>query len=573
MKDLSVIGEDLFNKIRGRFSNITIGNENGEITNVPEQARFFEFNYTETKNDLGKVSITISEDEGLVVLFNSSFVESENDITKQNWYRFLRELRHFAKRRLMTFDTRDIEKAELQKRDYQFLAKNRPGEQDMTESKMYGSSKKSYQKVGEAKIIIVHSQPITSEAVGSRTKNINKIYIESPEGERFRYPFKHLAGARAMARHVSEGGNVYDEFGKHVTGLSEEMSKLRKFKTYMNRSAVMAEGLSQYMDVVNGRIIEVRKRIANLQRESYYREAFESFELPVFEDVPEDIRNDWIAQLTVKQFNEELQDVFPYIYKLIGEAGPQTITPDDFTDESVMESDSEYTKSGMKRWQITYDTRGRRDQRTVYLAPPRLNIQQVAERFRAEHRDKGNLRLKFVGIQEDRFENEFSKLLDTIIENESPFNIGDLVRLSDPGSKPTNKIIGIKGNLVTTIDRMGVETDTSMERLYKVNVLKQRIEDEPGQGNIKYGRPWKDESNEKTLPKQPDISVTEYVLSMFDKENGSFPKGETAILTAVEKDYGEQFIDPMKDFIGRINELYGNNQSEEIVQMRRLAGM
>jgi hypothetical protein len=49
--------------------------------------------------------------------------------------------------------------------------------------------------------------------------------------------------------------------------------------------------------------------------------------------------------------------------------------------------------------------------------------------------------------------------------------------------------------------------------------------------------------------------ITEYILSMFDRDSGKFPKGETAILTAIEKDYGESFITPAKEFIGRLNEL------------------
>ena len=48
------------------------------------------------------------------------------------------------------------------------------------------------------------------------------------------------------------------------------------------------------------------------------------------------------------------------------------------------------------------------------------------------------------------------------------------------------------------------------------------------------------------------IPVTEFVLSLFDRETGQFPKGETAVLTAVEKDYGEQYINPAKEFIEAI---------------------
>ena len=44
----------------------------------------------------------------------------------------------------------------------------------------------------------------------------------------------------------------------------------------------------------------------------------------------------------------------------------------------------------------------------------------------------------------------------------------------------------------------------------------------------------------------------EFILSYYDKEVGEFPKGETAVLTMVEKDYGEKYIDPAKQFIEKI---------------------
>jgi hypothetical protein len=147
-----------------------------------------------------------------------------------------------------------------------------------------------------------------------------KLYIESADGERFIYPFKHLSGARAMARHVAEGGKPFDDFGTHIVGLSEEMSKLRKFSNYMGRSAVMAESLAGYVDVVKERIKTVKKTIEGLQKPAYYAETFAAFEKPMMEDVPSDVAENWIDQLTIKQFNEELADVFPYIYKLVGEA-------------------------------------------------------------------------------------------------------------------------------------------------------------------------------------------------------------------------------------------------------------
>jgi hypothetical protein len=61
--------------------------------------------------------------------------------------------------------------------------------------------------------------------------------------------------------------------------------------------------------------------------------------------------------------------------------------------------------------------------------------------------------------------------------------------------------------------------------------------------------------DDKELDEQK-IPVSEFILSLFDREQGTFPKGETAVLTAIEKDYGEQYIEPAKQFIERIQSTY-----------------
>ena len=338
MKNLNSIANDLFQKIRGRFASVTIGDKDGNITNVPSDARFFDFAFTDNGQELGKVSVSLDEKNGVVVVVGKDLVQGKDETVQNNWYNFLKELRVFAKKRMMPFDVRDINKSNLNRRDYQFLATNRPGEEPMAESRMYGTHKTSYQRIGNARLAIKHTQPINVESIGGRSQKIGAIYIESPEGERFKYPYRHLAGARAMARHVSEGGNAYDDFGKYISGLSEEAVKLQKFKSYMNRSTVMAETLSGYMDTVNERIQSVKKEIHHLQKEAFYRETVANFTVPVVEEVPADVSENWIDQLTIKQFNEELKDVFPYIYKLVGEATRAVeLGPDDIIDESGLQ--------------------------------------------------------------------------------------------------------------------------------------------------------------------------------------------------------------------------------------------
>jgi len=325
MINLDTIANELFNKIRGRFPSVTVGNENAEITNTVKDARFFEFDFVPGK----KVSINLDSDS-LTIMYSKSLFSEDEDVLKTKWFDFLKEVRAFAKKRMLNFDTRDITKNNLDKRDYEYLST----EKQMSESKLYGTSRTSFQNIGTARMVVKHSAPVNQESATGRNSNIAGIYIESSQGERFKYPFKHLNGARAMAQHVSEGGTPFDDFGKHVTGLSEELNKLRKFKTYMNRSSVMAEGLAGYMDVVNERLATVKKTVESLQRKAYYTETFANFETTVLEEVPEDVSNTWIDELTIRQFNEELKGVFPYVYNLVKEANKvQTLGPNDLQTE------------------------------------------------------------------------------------------------------------------------------------------------------------------------------------------------------------------------------------------------
>jgi hypothetical protein len=332
--NLNDTSKELFAKIRGRFPTVTIGNQAAEVTNDPNAARFFDFDFKAGDKVLGKVSISISEQNGLVVIHSADLSQTEDLVARENWFSFLKELRQFAKSRMMTFDTRDITKSNLEKRDYNFLS-NMSQPKEVTEAALTGTNKTSFQNIGSSKLIIKHSAPVDEDFAAGRTHKIHAIYVENIDGERFKYPFKHINGARAMARHVSEGGKPYDDFGKHIVGLSEELAKLRKFKNYVNRSAVMAETLKEYSQVINDRIEEIKETIQGLQKESFYKLTKENFKANETLTVPEDVKENWIDELTIKTFNNELQEVFPYIYKLVTQKPIKEITAEDIDTEAT----------------------------------------------------------------------------------------------------------------------------------------------------------------------------------------------------------------------------------------------
>jgi hypothetical protein len=65
-------------------------------------------------------------------------------------------------------------------------------------------------------------------------------------------------------------------------------------------------------------------------------------------------------------------------------------------------------------------------------------------------------------------------------------------------------------------------------------------------------------------PEKPKLPLGEFILSYFDRESGKFPKGETAVLTAVQKDYGDQFVKPAAQFIKKIESTVMASQAEQL---------
>jgi hypothetical protein len=325
--NLDKIAQELYGKIQTRFSDIKIGDEHAEVLSKKEdipKARFFEFEYEEDGEPLGTIAITLDADDGIVVQISGDLVDDRDSTTRHGAYKFIRSFRQFSKDRLLNFDIQNIGKSNLDKRDYTFQAKRKEepvmAQQPVMENKMYGNARMSYQDLGEARLVVKHTQPINLEMAAGRTQHIDAIYIENAQGERFRYPYKHLNGARALAEHIKHGGNPYDAIGKHICSLSEELASLRKFKGYVSRQEQVSEAMGSVTDRVLERIDVIKETIHKLQRPAYYEAFVESFEEQEEQMIPEEIQNDLIDRLTIRTFNEELKAVFPYIYKFVDES-------------------------------------------------------------------------------------------------------------------------------------------------------------------------------------------------------------------------------------------------------------
>jgi hypothetical protein len=617
------IATDLFYKVRSRFAGLKLGAETGEITINPEQARFFDFDYTEGQTPIGHVSISLAEPNSIKVYFSNGITEGMDDGQKTNWYGFLKELRQFAKRRLLSFDTRDIAKDNLDKRDYQFLSQNaqpkpqtnmvqkpvgesRMSENMMSESSMYGSKTVSYQKLMDTRLIIKHSQAVMDDTQpGARTRNISGLFVENQDGERFKYPFIHLAGARAMQRHVANGGLPYDELGESITKMSEEIAQLKSFGNYVVRNDLMNSDTNSVVERSTEYLNHLREQIKALSKQSHYEAYKESFQAYDSEEIPQDVVEDFKQKFTVRSFKEDIATVFPVLYRLMKEGS--TIGYDDIvamTQEEINNEDlTVETEDNDPFAQFENWVMGLGEDSAVTSEDPEQqqaalqDLQELVGQHFPAGVDGTNAIESLKGLIEDpelykRIKEQAAEdpdacvrpLVKDWLEFNAPealeqLDFGDMV--DDPEAEPadqgyddaTDSYPGqANGPAEEPAPREAVDTDNPRDYERPAVDRKKAGQSPLTMKDIEY----KDDKPKRDFEKRKERlnteELAEFLHSFYDRDSGTFPKGPEGVCTMVGKKFGEQAEHVARKMVERMAPQQQDPQIAELARMRELAG-
>jgi hypothetical protein len=603
------IATDLFYKIRSRFTGLKLGASSGEVTINPEEARFFDFDYQEEGNTIGHVSISLAEDNSMKVYFSTGITESMNPGEKKNWYKFLRELRMFAKRRLMSFDTRDITKDNLDKKDYAFLSQhNNPtaqantttpvGESVMNESTLYGSKTMSYQKLEDTRLIIKHSQALADDmAPGARSRNISALFVENADGERFKYPFIHLAGARAMQRHVANGGMPYDDLGKSIIGMSEEIAQLKSFGNYVVRNDLMNSDTNGIVERSSTALNSLRETIAKLAKQGHYEAYRESFQAHQPMEVPQDVVEDFTEKFTVKNFKEDIKSVFPVLYRLMKEAN--TIGYDDIvamTTPEAVEGDLEVVEhndpfAAFENWAMSLG-----EESAIQSQDPeeqRVALQDLQDLV-GQHFPAGDGGMNAIQslkgiINDPQLYQEIKKqaqeegddscvrgLVKDWLEDNAPevaneLDFGDYEEDGDsePDDNTDDSYALASAGHGSDEDYESAEPKTDDDEPpfdpdEKSSFKKPNNPNRTGMDSAKALAQRGQKLNVK--------EIAEFVHSFYDRDSGTFPKGPEGVATMVGKKFGEQAEHVARKFVERMAPQQQAPEISELARIRELAG-
>ena len=283
---------------------------NGKSVADPSDARYF---YVETPN----MMVHLDDDSGELKLH----LGETTDIGENNIDKLIKTMRTIARTNMIDFDIRTFGK-HIEPKNYAYKIEK---EQTMSDvfneglSPLEGSSRTSRQTLENVRLIVKHRAPVNEEQRGSRSRNISAIFIENADGERFKYPHKHLNGARAMARHVAHGGVPSDMVGEAIIEQSTNLSKLKEFMNVVNKQGLVNENNRSIVANVKQKMESIKESIKRIQGAKGYTSFVESMALNEKSEeteIAEDTVNDYVSKFTKSTFEESLKDIMPLVHRV-----------------------------------------------------------------------------------------------------------------------------------------------------------------------------------------------------------------------------------------------------------------
>jgi hypothetical protein len=321
-KEIESIATALFDKIRSRFPGVTLGNEKAKATSDPSEARFFNFTYTgQDGAEFSSVTISLIDETSLKVYFGQNISGDMDREQRKEWYDFLRSLRLFAKRNLLTFDTRDINKSNLKLQDVKQQAKTddvaTTADVAVTESKLYGTPGRPYNSFadkGKTKILIRHEGKVNDEIRGSRARKIQEIFLETERGERFLLPHTNLHGAYAIAEHLNCEGSIHDEIAEHINNLVAEMASMKHFVRSTKHRQFEDQETADMTRAAVHHYDKVKRTLRKMRGARGFRSYFENWMPEAV--AADDIDLDAIKERFVKKvYDQRFEEAFPIVYR------------------------------------------------------------------------------------------------------------------------------------------------------------------------------------------------------------------------------------------------------------------
>jgi len=182
--------------------------------------------------------------------------------------------------------------------------------------KMTGSRKSSYQPLADSvKIIVRHNKEVNEEVRGARSRNIHSILVQRGE-EKFKMAENNLSAARAMARHLHNGGEIHDTVGESINSMAKDYKQLREFVRYVKSAKLVNESNQEIVELAIENVNEIRTHFKRLSGVKTYANAVEGIQnFSSVELLTDDI--DIEGKFTETHFDDKVANVTSSLKNLI----------------------------------------------------------------------------------------------------------------------------------------------------------------------------------------------------------------------------------------------------------------
>jgi len=129
----------------------------------------------------------------------------------------------------------------------------------------------------------------------------------------------HLAGARAMMRHVANGGRPHDEFGEHIIKTSEDIAKLNSFQRYVSNKDQLNDNAGDIIENTKLQLENLREYMRNLSKQSHYESSCKSYKKAEDQILDDETVNKLREKFTMTNLDSRVEDAFPLISRVMSE--------------------------------------------------------------------------------------------------------------------------------------------------------------------------------------------------------------------------------------------------------------
>jgi hypothetical protein len=297
----------LFDLLVSRDFDPEILDVSGRPAADPSAAEVFSFDFqAKSGKDYGTVVIMLGEDNTLDVYCADNVGRTMEGDDKNDWFRFLEQLKNFAVKNFMSFSIKNLNR----------LRYSMQGQAAIKEGlfESWSGRRNVSWNAGpnESRLMIKHKRNLGEGE--ARFRYVESLFIETAEGERYKLPFRNLTAGKAMLEHVRNGGRPYDLRGQHIAEMVNELTVLSRFRR-ANTGRLLEGDTATLVEQATTYYENLRSNLKSLTTRSGYTTYFESWkpqELSQEEVVIEGLRHLFVTQ----SIDQRIEEALPLIARI-----------------------------------------------------------------------------------------------------------------------------------------------------------------------------------------------------------------------------------------------------------------